>query len=123
MKKLITLLLVFALLFCGCAKSEKKATLILTCYEHNVVQELTQEETEAVVEIFNSKRLSDIGGVPACGFGEDVAIKVGNTTYMIAKDDCSRIKNGMFTYNISDEDIQYIHELFESYSGSDWGYN
>lgn len=120
MKKLFVLLLVLSLLLCGCS-SGKKATLILTCYDNNVVQELTTEEAEEVSRIFNSKWISDIGGVPACGFGDDVAIKVGSTTYRIAKDQCSRIQAGLFTYNISDEDMDYIHSLFEKYSGDQWG--
>lgn len=125
MKRWLVFFLALSLLLCGCSKAEKKATLVLTCYDHNIVQELTPEETEEVIRIFNSKWISDIGGVPACGFGDDVAIKIGNTTWKIAKDACARTQVGVFTYNISDEDMDYIHALFEKYSGEPWdgGYN
>lgn len=123
MKKLFALLLVLSLLLCGCSSAEAEtATLVLTCYDNDVVQELTQEEAEEVSRIFNAMWLGD-PGVPACGFGDDVAIKVGNTTYRIAKDDCSSIQKGALTYTISDEDMDYIHGLFEKYTDTEWGYN
>ena len=118
MKKLFALLLLLSLLLCGCAQ-EQQATLVLTCYDNNIVQELTTEEAQEVSKIFNSLWLGD-PGVPACGFGDDVAIKVGNSTYRIAKDQCSRVQKGIFTYTISDEDMDYIHSLFEKYSGKEW---
>ena len=51
MKKLFVLLLALGLLLClsGCAQAPK-ATLILTCYDYNIVQELTPEESAVVLE-------------------------------------------------------------------------
>ena len=51
----------------------------------------------------------------------DVAIRVGGKTYMIAKDSCSGVQKGKLYYYISDRDMDYIHSLFEKYSGQPWG--
>lgn len=124
MKRWIALLLLMLLLLCGCSRTQN-ATLVLTCYDHNIVQELTPEESREVSRILGSLWLGDPFGVPACGFGPDVAIKLGGSTYMIAKDQCASVRKGTVCYTISDQDMEYIHSLFEKYSGQPWdgGYN
>ena len=122
MKKLLIVFLALSLLLCGCKSSGKKVTLILTCFDYNIVQELTEEEAAEVIRIFNSKKLQPLFTIPSCGFSKNVAIRVGLTTYQIASDHCESLCVGLLYYSISEEDMAYIHGLFEKYSGAQWGF-
>lgn len=70
MKKFVCIGVLFALVLalCGCSDADN-ATLTFTCYEYDIEETLTQEETREVVRIFDNKKLSvDFFGTPSCGF-------------------------------------------------------
>ena len=119
MKKFVCIGVLFALVFalCGCS-STGDATLTFTCYEYDIVETLTQEEAQEVARIFDNKKLSiDFFGTPSCGFSKEVSIRVGGRTYWIAQDSCEKVQCGLFFYTIPEEDMAYIHALFEKYGG------
>ncbi len=119
MKKLVCIGILFVLMLALCSCSTAGgATLTYTCYEYDIEESLTQEETREVTRIFENKKLSvDFFGTPACGFSKEVSIRVGGNTYCIARDTCEMVRCGLFYYTIPEEDMAYIHALFEKYGG------
>jgi hypothetical protein len=126
MKRLLVIVLVlctaFVLFYCSKThvSSDAKVTLIFAVHGEDIRVVLTDDEAAKVIDIIDGKRYDPIAsGVPACGFGKDVAFKVGLRTFAIAQDKCSCMQDlgNLRFFNISDEDIQYIHALFEKYGG------
>lgn len=122
MKKILSgfliLVLVFSLSSCGLGgrvRLDKDAEVTLIFDDIDVV--LTNEEKETIFEIFDgsSKRLT-LGG-SSCGFDENIAIQFGTYRFLIANDTCGTAMVGTRAIVIDDEDIEYIHELFEKYGG------
>ena len=126
MKKL-SIMLVFMLLLslclAGCTRvsvsSKKPGELVFSFPERDVDihQILTQEETDALAAIVNGKSMSFENS--SCGFYRDVCFIIDGTRFCPACDTC----NGIRVYGIgmeitvSQEDIQFIHDLFEKYGG------
>lgn len=123
MKKYVAFLLAIVLMFslssCGLVsrvRLDKDAEVTLIFDDINVV--LTDEEADRVFEIFNgAKKQSLFWGTPSCGFDENVALQIGMTRFKIACDTCGTALVGFASINISEKDIEYIHELFEKYGG------
>ena len=127
MKRVFAVFLVLAVGFslCGCFQTSVNASepviLIFIYEEENIHVTLTSDEAAKVVEILdgNTYDPSILLGFPSCGFHENVALKVGNRSFLIASDCCNCIldlENKLY-FNIPQEDIAYIHSLFESYGG------
>ena len=123
MKKLLFILMSVALVLSlsSCAlvsrvRLDKDAEVTLIFDDINVV--LTDEEADRVFEIFDgAKKQSLFWGTPSCGFDENVALQIGMTRFKIACDTCGTALVGVASINISEKDIDYIHELFEKYGG------
>lgn len=122
MKKILAgfliLVLVFSLSSCGLGgrvRLDRDAEARLIFNDIDVV--LTNEEKETIFEIFggSSKRLT-LGG-SSCGFDENIAIQFGTYRFLIANDTCGTAMVGTRAIVIDDEDIEYIHKLFEKYGG------
>lgn len=120
----ILLILTLALLLFGCRTMVNKnaeVTLIFIYESENIQVTLTDEEAAKVTQILdgNAYDPSVLIGFPSCGFNENVAIKVGDRRFAIACDTCNCVLdlgNGLF-FDVSKEDISYIHSLFERYGG------
>ncbi|MBE6562609.1 MAG: hypothetical protein E7660_02610 [Ruminococcaceae bacterium] len=126
MKRLLCIVLAFLMLFalysCNTSsiKEGSEVTLIFAVGEKNISEKLTDEEAARMIEILDGNSLTNrVRGVPSCSFDENVAIKIGSRTYAIALDTCGTVmETGSLKYfNISDEDIAYIHSVFEKYGG------
>ena len=94
--------------------------LVYIIYEHNITVTLQKEEADQVRRILDGKTYDPIGwGVTACGFDENVSLRVGNRTYAIAMDTCNSILDmGSLRYfSVSQEEIDYIHALFQKHGG------
>ena len=123
MKKLLFILMSVALVLSlsSCAlvsrvRLDKDAEVTLIFDDINVV--LTDEEADRVFEIFDgAKKQSLFWGTPSCGFNENVALQIGMTRFKIACDTCGTAMVGTRAIVIDDEDIEYIHKLFEKYGG------
>lgn len=126
MKRFLCMILTFLMLFplCGCSatnvKSNQSVTLTFVFGEHNISAVLTDEEAAEVIRILDGKKYDSLlSGVPACGFTKDVSLKVGNRTYAIACDTCKMVQDmgNLHFFSVTQEDIDYIHALFEKYGG------
>lgn len=124
MKKLATLLLASTLLLAlsGCSRvnvSGTSATLTFTPYEYNIIVKLTEEEAAELVRIFDGKQTPFDPTVPACGFSEEVSLQIGTQRFWIACDDCPIVfhQNTLRYFSVSEEEKEYIHQLFEQYGG------
>lgn len=131
MKKFLSILMVSVLLLCMCGctnvsiQQNTDATLIFkpetSNQAYNIEQELTKDEANTIISIFNGKeRLNAItSGMPSCGFDPNVSIRIGTTVYEIAMDTCGTVHiSGTLDYlDISNDEAEIIHEIFEKYGG------
>ncbi len=118
---------VILVLLCSCSQTSVSAgqTVTLTFItdftenNKNIQVTLTDEEAEEVISILDGNVYDPTGGVPSCGFSNDISLKVGNRTYAIARDTCNYIQDcgNLKYFTVSDEEMTYIHELFEKYGG------
>jgi len=126
MKRLLVIVLVLctAFLLFYCSKthvsSHAKVTLTFAVHGEDIRVVLPDDEAARVIDIIDGNHYDPMGyGIPACGFGVDVTLKVGMRTFAIAQDKCGCVRDlgNLRFFSISDEDIQYIHALFEKYGG------
>jgi len=119
------LILVIILSLCFFSKTRVNAneivTLIFVYEEENINVTLTNDESAKVVDILDGNTYDPtiLIGYPSCGFHENVALKVGNHRFAIASDTCNCVLDlGTHLYfDIPQEDMEYIHSLFEKYGG------
>ena len=126
MKRLFVFLLLFAVMLsvCGCTKTRvnKNAdvTLNFIYSDKNISVSLDAEEAEKVTDILSGKRYSPrFSGIPACGFNKDISLKVGIRVFAIACDTCNCVQDlgNLKFFDIPQDDMAYIHSLFEKYGG------
>lgn len=127
MKRFLSILTVLFLLIsiCGCSQTsvskDSDVTLTYIYGDKDIHVTLEDDEAEKVIEILDGNEYDPISsGIPSCGFDRNVSLKVGGRTFAIACDTCNCIQDlGRLRYfTIPQEDIQYIHSLFEKYGGS-----
>ncbi len=73
---------------------------------------LTAEESKNVKSILKS---AERCGKSSCGFGFDVTIRIGTRVYFPAQDSCASYQYLFRYYDISKEDMEYIHNIFDEY--------
>lgn len=123
MKRLLCFILMVAclLVLSGCRETKIKENAAVTLHFIDIFQELTAEESAKVIEILNGNTYKDVftSGVPACGFSKEVSFEINGKFYCIAMDTCSRVRGfGSSRYfTVSEDEIDYIHALFEKYGG------
>lgn len=115
---LLAIVLIFSLSSCGLGgrvriDRDDEARLIFN--DIDVI--LTDEEKEMIFEIFDGSTKRLTLGASSCGFDENVAIQFGSYRFLIANDTCGTAMVGTRAIVIDDEDIEYIHKLFEKYGG------
>jgi len=120
----VVFVLTVILAICGCSKTsvDKNAEVTLTfvCGQDNICVVLTDDEAAKVTNILDGNRYDSVfSGIPSCGFDQDVSLKVGNRVFAIAGDTCNYIQDlgNLRFFAISQEDMAYIHALFEKYGG------
>ena len=94
----------------------------------NIDEPLSQGETVAVKKILWGKIRwpESFYGVPACGFGRNMAIIIEDTRYMLAWDSCGTLcveslssAGETFSYmDISDKERAVIEEIFATHSAN-----
>ncbi len=123
MKRLLSFLLILALLFslCGCGmvnvSGDGEAVLRFVYGEESISQPLTPDEAKQVAAIFHHEWL--LSDAPSCGFGEDISITIDGQVFAIARDNCGIIQHcdsGRYLF-VSGEEIASIHALFEQRGG------
>ena len=126
MKRFFAILMILVVLvsICGCSQTSvnKNADVILTFIygEDNIRVTLEDDEAKNVINILNGNSYDPILYViPSCGFDKNIALKVGGRTFAIARDTCNCILDlgNLRYFDISKEDMEYIHSLFEKYGG------
>ena len=120
---LLILIIIFSLYACSKTRvaANQDVTLLFIYEDKNITATLTDEEAAKVIEILNGNSYDPtiLLGSPSCGFWENVALKVGERTFSIASDGCSCIRDGSnrMYFDIPEEDMAYIHTLFEKHGG------
>ena len=125
MKRIFSAVLVFAMLLslCGCGRTSlgKNAAVTLTFIylDEDIRVTLHEDEAKRVKDILDGKIYDPFGGIPSCGFDKDISLKVGNRVFAIARDTCGCVQDlgNLRFFSLSQEDIDYIHALFEKYGG------
>ena len=126
MKKLSAVLLIFIVMlsFCSCSKTNvdtsADVTLVYVYADKNINLKLSDDEASKVIDILNEKDYDSItSGVPSCGFNANVSLKIGDNSFAIACDTCNYVQDlsNMKYFAIPQEDMKYIHTLFEEYGG------
>ena len=121
----IAILALAVMLFaCGCAQTHvsKNADVVLTFVheEKNIKVILEEEEAQKVIAIFDGKEYDPFTlSVPSCGYSPDISLTVGYRVFGLACDTCNGILDysGLRYFYIPEEDLQYLHSLFEKYGG------
>lgn len=120
----IFMILVVVISLCGCARTsvENNADVTLTFHyeEENISVTLEANEAERVTSILNGNRYDPLFyGIASCGFDKDISMNVGNRIFAIARDGCNCIQyqGNQRYFEITAEDMEYIHSLFEKYGG------
>lgn len=114
--------ILLSLLFTGLTKTivlpDNNATLSFIYGNKNIVQTLTDAEIENLREILSDKN-PDYFLLPACGFDKNISISFGFQTFSFACDGCDIAEISPFTrhIDITEEETEYIHSLFEKYGG------
>ncbi len=126
MKRLFLILIVAAFMFsiCGCSSTHLNTsadvTLTFIFGEENICVTLEADEAKNVIRILNGRSYSSIAsGMPSCGFNPNVSLSVGGRSFAIACDTCNCVQDlsNLRFFDISQEDVEYIHSLFEKYGG------
>ncbi len=111
------IILVAVLLFSPISCARSGTTVKLNYYDMHVT--LNREEAARVANILNCNIYDSIlfSGVPSCGFGGDITIKVGGRTFLLPEDHCNTVqdKGNWRFFDISKEEMAYIHSLFNKY--------
>ena len=96
----------------------ENAALVYKYEELNIEQNLTQEESKILKNIFNNKLL--YSGSPSCGFEEDISIKFGSQTFCPACDTCGTVKllNKGTYFSISQRERNEIEKIFLKYGAA-----
>lgn len=120
----IFITLVLMLSICGCSKTSVNnnadVTLTFIYGEENISVMLEDDEAEKIVDILDGNNYVPISsGVPFCGFDKNISLKVGGRVFAIACDTCNCIQDlgNLRYFVIPQEDMEYIHSLFETYGG------
>ena len=120
---LLILVIIFSLYACSKTRvaADQNVTLLFIYEDKNITATLTDEEAAKVIEILNGNTYEPtiLFGSPSCGFWDTVALKVGDRTFSIASDTCNCIRDlgNLMYFDIPEEDMAYIHSLFEKYGG------
>ena len=126
MKRLFAVLTFLVVLFsiCGCSKtsidSNADVTLTFIYGEENISVTLEDDEAKKIVDILDGNNYDSLSsGVPSCGFDKNISLKVGGRVFAIACDTCNCIQDlgNLRYFDIPQEDMEYIHSLFEKYGG------
>lgn len=119
----VLLLLAITLALCGCSKTNvnQSANVTLTYIYggKDITVTLSTAEAEKVTQILDGKSYKSAFSIPSCGFSADISLKVGNRVYAVARDTCGCIQDmgNLRYFNISEDEIDYIHALFKQYGG------
>ena len=126
MKQFFAVLMILVLLIsiCGCSKtsvsSNADVTLSFVYGDDNIRVTLEDDEAEKVIDILNGNDYHPFSsGVPSCGFDKNISLQVSMRTFAIACDTCNCIQDlgNLRYFDIPQEDMDYIHSLFEKYGG------
>ena len=126
MKRFFAVLMILVLLIsiCGCSKTSVSnnadVTLSFVYGDDNIRVTLEDDEAEKVIDILNGNDYNPISSVvPSCGFDKNISLQVSGRTFAIACDTCNTVQDlgNLRYFNIPNEDMEYIHSLFEKYGG------
>ena len=120
----IFILLALMLSISACSKisvtDSKDVTLTFIHGEENVIVTLEDDEAEKILSIFNENSYEPLyAGNPSCSFSKNISLKIGDRVFAIARDECNFIldASNMRYFDVSQEDMDYVHSLFEKYGG------
>lgn len=113
----IVFLLVFN--FCGCYPikiniSDNAAAKIVYKYDdENIDRPLNEDDALIIRDIFNGKEL--FRDNPSCGFDTNISLRFDNSIFSVACDGCSIIKYKNRYFNLSETQIEQIHNIMKKY--------
>ena len=120
---IILTVLAVALLLFSCSRTwvnkREDVSLHFVYGDINIHVALSGEEAERVIRILDGNIYEPPIGMPSCGFDEEICLKVGDQTFAVACDGCNGFAhvNKFRFFDVSMDDIAYIHSLFEKYGG------
>ncbi len=120
---LICLAIILPVLFLYCiipkssVAGDDTVELILIYDEQDIHIILPDDEADQIRKAMNGNLFYLFPGTPACGFTKDYSFKIGNNFYAIAIDKCNTIMEceSERYFDVSEEEINYIHSLFQKY--------
>lgn len=125
MKKIACVALILLMVLSGCMPIFHSSTTGRVIYGLNGIsfdEALTEDEVRDVTRILNGKIPEPLfTGEYACGFNEDVAFVIGDTTYYLAQDDCNYVQDastGRYI-KISKKDRKALDDIFRAH-GANW---
>ncbi len=116
-KVALTLAVILVLfVFAGCKREDAPKSGKVHFYygETQIEEELTEEEVKTIANILEGKE-AYTDSVPACGFDENIYIVLGDVWYWFGCDGCGTAMNKKGFIDLSQEEIDRIHAILESY--------
>ena len=127
-KTTIILLLVLTLVVCGIIAVIKpifhfpfeEITLQYKTDNGIVSTKLEGKEAATVSQIFNGKILNwnlYFQGGSACGYGPELAVTIGNTTYYVSQDSCGVLQKAdtNYFYDLTGQEWDRLWEILKAY--------
>lgn len=111
------MLIIYGVLPKNKVNSNDEVKLVLIYDEQDIQVVLPDDEASKIRDIMDGKIYYLFPGMPACGFLKCYGFSIGDTFYAVAIDSCGTIMNCSSDqyFDVSGEEINYIHSLFEKY--------
>lgn len=113
----VLMLVIYGILPKNRINRNDEVKLVLIYDEQDIQVVLPDDEASKIRDIMDGKIYYLFPGMPACGFSKCYGFSIGDTFYAVAIDSCGTIMNCSSDqyFDVSEEEINYIHSLFEKY--------
>lgn len=81
--------------------------------DKNINTQMDKQDSDEVISIFNNRKCYFDN--PSCGFDENISLSFGTNTFLVACDGCSIIKYHNKYFNVSNSEIEKIHNIMVKY--------
>lgn len=90
-----------------------EAEIVYVYGDKNITEELSKDDLIIIKDIINGKQLYK--DEPSCGFDENISLRFDKNIFSVACDGCPIIKYNNKYFNVSDLQIEEIHNIMKKY--------
>ena len=112
---IIILLVIYYILPISNVKRNDKVELILIYDEQDIQVVLPDDEANRVKDILDGNLYDLFPGTPACGFMKCYGFRISDNYFAMPLDSCNTINDSKRYFDVSQEEMDYLHSLFQKY--------